>query len=64
MERTMLGFTISLNSTSIVGDDRMITSWRQWELATDGFSYSMGMSTTVVPDGAHHLSAELHRQGG
>jgi hypothetical protein len=64
MERTMLGFTISLYSRSIVGDDRMITSWRQWELATDGFSYSMGMSTTVVPDGAHHLSAELHRQGG
>jgi hypothetical protein len=64
MERTMLGFSISLRSRSIVGDDRMITSWRELQLATNGFSYSMGMSTTVVPDGAHHLSAELHRQGG
>ena len=63
MERLMLGFTISLRSRSIVGDDRMITSWREWQLATDGFSYSMGMSTAVVPDGAPHLSAELRRQG-
>lgn len=64
MERTMVGFNISLRSKSIVGDDRMIASWREWQLAADGFSYSMGMSTGVVPDGAHHLSAELRRQEG
>jgi hypothetical protein len=62
MQRTRLGFTMSLRSRSIVHDERMVTSWREWQLATDGFAYSMGMSTTEVPDGAHHLSGQLQRQ--
>jgi hypothetical protein len=62
MERTKLGFTMSLRSTSIVNDERMVTSWREWHLAADRFMYSMGMSTTEVPDGAHHLSGQLQRQ--
>ncbi|MGI9584258.1 MAG: heme-binding beta-barrel domain-containing protein [Acidimicrobiia bacterium] len=63
LEPTMDGFTLVLRSTSITHDARMVTSWREWQLAADAFSYTMGMSTTVVPDGAHHLAAELRRQG-
>lgn len=53
---------IELTSVAIAGDDRMIRSWRNLEIHEDQLAYTMGMTTTQVPDGAIHLTAELSRR--
>ena len=55
------GFSIDLESISISHDSRMIRSWRSIVLGAERLSYTMGMATTAVPDGADHLKAELTR---
>ena len=55
------GFSIDVESVSISHDPRMIRSWRSIALGAERLSYTMGMATTAVPDGADHLKAELTR---
>lgn len=52
---------LELESVILAGDDRMLHSWRNFELEGDGLRYTMGMATTQVPDGALHLTARLDR---
>jgi hypothetical protein len=53
------GLTLDLTSTSLAHDERMINSWRRWEIRGDHFHHDMGMATTSTPEGVHHLSADL-----
>lgn len=57
------GFSLDVESVSIAHDPRMIRSWRSIVVSADRLSYTMGMATTAVPDGANHLEAELTRAG-
>lgn len=54
--------TLDLASMALAFDDRMVRSWRSIRLAGDVLSYTMGMATTAVPDGAIHLVAQLNRR--
>lgn len=55
------GFTLDVKSVSIAHDPRMIRSWRSMVFDTERLTYTMGMATTAVPEGAVHLQAELKR---
>ena len=54
--------SLELHSAELAHDDRMISSWRCITIATNEFSYTMGMATTSVPNGARHLAAHLQRR--
>lgn len=58
---TETGFHLSLRSTSLAHDDRMVASWRTWVLDGEVLTYTMGMRTTSTLDGAPHLAAGLRR---
>jgi len=53
--------SFELASAVLAYDDRMIRSWRTLTIADDELSYVMGMATSLVPDGARHLTAALQR---
>ncbi len=61
IDGTLLEFALSLTSTALAGDDRMISSWRRWAVSSNQLHYDMGMATRSVPNGSHHLSADLDR---
>ena len=55
------GLFLDVESTLIGHDERMIRSWRTIVFDTERLTYTMGMATTSVPEGAAHLAAELVR---
>ena len=54
-------FTLELKSVVLAHDERMVWSWRTLRLRGDVLRYEMAMATTLVPDGAPHLTARLSR---
>ena len=52
---------ITFKSSTIEGDERMLSSERAFVVNEDEFSYTMGMATTKVQEMTHHLSAQLTR---
>ena len=58
------GFTLSLRSTDLFNDERMVSSWRELRLTDNALTYSMGMATDRVPTEELHLTAELRPATG
>lgn len=52
---------LSLASSGIYNDDRMLSSRRRVEVTTDRISYALWMMTTAVDQTTLHLEANLHR---
>lgn len=55
------GWVVSLASTGYAGDDRVVTSTRNFRLRPDVIEYEMCMETTATRQMSLHLRATLHR---
>lgn len=62
MVETEDGWRIELETREVIHDERVLSSWRTYDLSGDRINYAMGMSTGAVPDGDLHLKGQLWRR--
>jgi hypothetical protein len=55
------GMSLDVKSAEVFLDERVLRSWRTIVFDTELLTYTMGMATNKVPEGAAHLAAKLTR---
>jgi hypothetical protein len=61
IKRSASGLTMSLESTLLGNDDRLVRTKRRFECDGKSLRYRVWMATVRTPELTHHLEAELRR---